>query len=53
MNEQEKDRTQQVMDLYAKVAQSDQSYLTEVAMPGCRPDRVNPDEIDPRAKNIG
>lgn len=38
-------RAQQAMDLYAKAAQAGQSYFTEVAMPGCKPNAVNPDEI--------
>ena len=35
-------------ELYRKAVQSSQngSYLTEVAMPGCKPDRVNPHDVD-------
>ncbi|WP_300944101.1 hypothetical protein [uncultured Duncaniella sp.] len=45
-NDQSDERTKQMMAMYAKVAQEGQSYFTEVAMPGCRPDPVNPDDID-------
>ncbi len=41
------ERTKQAMKLFREASGSDgKCYLTEVAMPGCRPDAVNPDEVD-------
>lgn len=41
------ERTKQLAEMFRKASKAGGNcYLTEVAMPGCRPDAVNPDEVD-------
>ena len=45
-------REDEVMKMYQKAigASQDGVYLTEIATPGCKPDKVNPNDVSRTAK---
>lgn len=42
----EKSRDEIMMEMQKELAESGMSFFTEVAVPGCKPDAVNPDDVN-------